>query len=172
MNAYSFYSQAYKMLETLTPVPADCGKLCEKACCSDTLGEDGSEAGMYLYPGEEIMFKNTSGFKILNSDFKYGDKNAKLIVCTKECNRAFRPLSCRVFPLICYKKEASPMTIIIDPRARRMCPLANSFKITDFDLKFTQTVSYIFKTMIKEKHARSFITEQSYLLDEYLNFLK
>ncbi len=171
MNAYEFYSKAYKMLDTLTPIPADCGKLCNKACCSDTFNEENNEAGMYLYPGEEVMFEGVSGFKIYRSDFKYENKFAKLVVCTEPCKRELRPLSCRIFPLIPYKKENSPITTLIDPRARRMCPLAKTFKMDDFDLNFVQTVSYIFKVLVKENHARSFICEQSYLLDEYFNFL-
>lgn len=171
MNAYKFYSQAYKMLNNITPIPVDCGELCNKACCSDTFNEADNEAGMYLYPGEEVMFENVKGFKILNSDFKYENGFAKLVVCTEPCKRENRPLSCRIFPLIPYKKENSPITTLIDPRAKRMCPLAKTFKMDDFDLGFVQSVSYIFRVLIKESHVRNFVIEQSYLLDEYFNFL-
>ena len=87
------------------------------------------------------------------------------------CDRRFRPLSCRIFPLIPYKKEGSPLTVIIDPRAKSMCPLAKTFRMDEFDERFTEAVLYIFKVLIKEKHIREFILEQSYLLDEYMQFL-
>lgn len=169
MSAKTIYTQAYKMLEDLTPIPVDCGELCNAACCSDNF-EDGSEAGMYLYYGEEVMLESYKGIKIENSDFKYGNETAKIAICNGVCNRSFRPLSCRIFPLIPYKKENSPLTVIIDPRAKSMCPLAKTFTMDDFDERFVETVLYIFKVLIKEKHVREFVIEQSYLLDEYMNF--
>ncbi len=48
MNAITVYYWAYSVLENLTPVLADCGKLCNAACCKDTIN-DGSEAGMCIF---------------------------------------------------------------------------------------------------------------------------
>lgn len=172
MDTYNIYSQAYKMLETLTAVPVDCGKLCNKACCKDNFSDPDNTAGMYLYYGEEVMLKNRSDIKILKSDFQYGNTNAKMAVCNGICNRHFRPLSCRIFPLIPYMKENSPLTVIIDPRAKSMCPLAKTFSPSDFNDKFFETVFYIFKFLTKEPHIKNFVVEQSYLLDEYMNFFK
>lgn len=171
MDAYKIYSQAYKMLENLTAVPVDCGMLCDKACCKDNFSSDSSdEAGMYLYYGEEIMLRKRNDFQIVYSDFNYGNEYAKIAICQGTCNRHFRPLSCRIFPLIPYMKENSPLTIITDPRAKSMCPLAKVFTPNDFDIKFYETVFYIFKFLSKEPHIKEFIIEQSYLLDEYMNF--
>lgn len=171
MNAKSIYKQAYKVLENLTPIPADCGKLCGAACCQDTIN-DGSEAGMYLYYGEKVMLKGYEGIRIEKSDFEYGNEKAEIAICKGRCDRRLRPLSCRIFPLIPYKKENSPLTVIIDPRAKSMCPIAKTFTMDDFDEGFVSAVLYIFKVLIKEKHIREFVIEQSYLLDEYNKFLK
>mgnify|MGYP003290760471 CR=1 FL=1 len=168
MNPKKFYEKAYSLLEDLTPIPADCGKLCESACCKSP---DEEEAGMYLYYKEEVMLKNYPDIKIEETDFTYDGMSAKIAICDGTCDRHFRPLSCRIFPLVPYKKENSPLTIIIDPRAKAMCPLAKTFKMSDFDEDFIETVMYIFKVLSREKHIKSFIIEQSYLLDEYMEFL-
>ncbi len=117
------------------------------------------------------MLKDYDGIKIEKSDFKCGEKRAEIAICKGRCDRRFRPLSCRIFPLIPYKKENSPLTVIIDPRAKGMCPLAKTFTMDDFDEKFASAVLYIFKILIKEKHIKEFVIEQSYLLDEYNKFL-
>lgn len=174
MRAKDVYTWAYKVFENLTPIPVDCGMLCNAACCHDTFGDE-NEAGMYLYYGEEVMLKDFCDIRIENSDFKYGEneKNiAKIAICNGTCDRRFRPLSCRIFPLIPYKKENTPLTVIIDPRAKSMCPLSKAFTIDDFDERFTEAVLYVFNVLIKEKHIKEFVTEQSYLLDEYKDFFK
>lgn len=174
MDPFKIYPQAYKMLENLTAVPVDCGSLCGKACCKDTFADaldSSDQAGMYLYYAEDVMFKNQNDIKIIPSDFKYANTFAKLAVCKGICDRHTRPLSCRIFPLIPYMKENSPLTVIIDPRAKSMCPLAKAYTLGDFNEKFCETVFYIFKFLTKEPHIREFVINQSYLLDEYMKFL-
>ena len=43
----------YRLLDRVSPIDYDCGKLCGAACCTcaDTNGDD-MEMGIYLYPGE------------------------------------------------------------------------------------------------------------------------
>jgi hypothetical protein len=65
MNAKKLYKHIYKLLEDVTPIKADCGKLCNAACCE---GDD--ETGMYLFPFEETMYDGTEKWlKIYDSDF-------------------------------------------------------------------------------------------------------
>ncbi|WP_286726274.1 hypothetical protein [Pelotomaculum sp. PtaB.Bin117] len=49
------WDRIYRLLDDITPLAVDCGRLCGSACCSEW--EQG--AGIYLLPGEESMF---SGF--------------------------------------------------------------------------------------------------------------
>lgn len=166
MNATDLYASAYRLLDSVTPLKYDCGKLCGAACCDDGGRED---AGMYLYYGEEQMLKDAPfPLRIEESCFEYGDydKKALIAICDGKCRRDFRPLSCRIFPLIPYKREGEKLKIIIDPRARQMCPLARAFELSDFDKRFTARVSLIFKVLSKNKYINDFIVEQSYLLDE------
>lgn len=170
MNAKRIYKEAYRLLEQVTPLRVDCGQLCSGACC---ISED-NEAGMYLYPGEECMYKNenTPWLRIEPSAFLYGDadKVTQIAICDGTCDRALRPLSCRIFPLIPYLKEDGKPEIIIDPRAKSMCPLAQTFRMADFEPEFVRRVKMIFGVLLKNKDVRDFVIEQSYVLDEIGKF--
>ncbi len=170
MQARRIYEEAYRLLENVTPLKVDCGLLCSGACC---ISED-DEAGMYLYPGEECMYKNenTPWLRIEPSAFLYGDadKTAPIAICDGTCARALRPLSCRIFPLIPYLKEGGMPEIIIDPRAKAMCPLAKTFTLKDFEPEFVRRVRLIFGVLLKNKDVRDFVIEQSYVLDEVGKF--
>ncbi len=170
MQATKIYEEAYRLLEHVTPLKVDCGLLCSGACC---VSED-EEAGMYLYPGERSMYKNvqTPWLRIEASAFLYGenDKTAPIAICDGTCNRALRPLSCRIFPLIPYLKEDGRAEMIIDPRARAMCPLAQTFTLADFEPEFVRRVKLIFGVLLKNKNVRDFVIEQSYVLDEVGKF--
>jgi len=54
----STYQKIYALLDRVSPVPYDCGKLCTAACCGCAglpEGKDEEELGMFLLPGEEQM---------------------------------------------------------------------------------------------------------------------
>jgi len=164
------YKEAYRLLEDVTPLLVDCGQLCSHACC---VSED-EEAGMYLYPGEASLYKTADApwLRIETSDFLYGpsDKKTPIAICDGTCDRALRPLSCRIFPLIPYLKEDGKPEIIIDPRAKAMCPLAKTFTLADFEPEFVRRVKLIFGVLLKNKDVREFVIEQSYVLDEVGKF--
>ena len=44
------WREARALLENLTPLRTDCGKVCGSACCKSL---DAEETGMLLFPGEE-----------------------------------------------------------------------------------------------------------------------
>ena len=46
---------ARKILEEVTPLKADCGRVCGAACCASLEGE---ETGMLLFPGEEALCRH------------------------------------------------------------------------------------------------------------------
>ena len=119
------YQKLYEIIGTLTPIKADCGGLCEKACCKGD-----SETGMYLYPGEEKLYSKRGDFgKVSKSAFTYEfegrSKRVRIFICNNNiCDRVRRPLACRVFPFVPYIDDEGNAEIILDPRADRMCPLA------------------------------------------------
>lgn len=170
MKPEKLYAEAWRILENLTPLTVDCGQLCGAACCDDGGHED---AGMYLFPGEEKMYENMPEWiKIEESEFEYGDddKKALIAMCKGRCDRKMRPLSCRIFPLTPYKKENEPLKIVMDARAKSMCPLAKAMYISDLDERFVRGVELVFKVLEKNKEISDFIVELSYLIDETEKF--
>lgn len=106
----SCLAQARALLETVTPLRADCGELCGKACCASLQGET---TGMLLFPGEEALYADKPGWRVLEH---------RLVVCPGRCLREERPLSCRLFPLLPLLRE-SGVRVAMDARARAVCPL-------------------------------------------------
>lgn len=156
------YSYLYKKLNKRTPLKTDCGLLCKNACCSDELCE---EQGMYLFPGEEKMFEGDDNFKIEESEFLYGDKKAKIIFCKGKCDRNKRPLSCRIFPLFPYITPFGELKVIVDVRARGICPLYKK-EITEFNSVFKRGVKHIGEILMNESETFDFLFSLSRLLEE------
>lgn len=169
INKKHFYEKIYKMLEDVTPLKVDCGELCNGACCAVT----DEITGMYLFPGENVMYKPMPSWgEIHEIDFTYDDgKSVDLFTCTGTCNRKLRPLSCRIFPLVPYAKRGEDLKIIMDIRGRGMCPLATAMKITDLDSEFVEKVTLAMKLCMKVYDTREFIYSLSESLDE-IGFLK
>ena len=171
MTAAQIYREAYRLLDHVTPLgKVDCGVLCNKSCCADHGRED---AGMYLFPGEEsIYIGKPDWLRIDASAFTYGDDaaHAPIAMCSGRCDRHLRPLSCRIFPLVPYLAKNARMTLIADPRAKSMCPLARAFGPDELDVRFTETVGYVMRVLCRFPAVRAFLEAQSELLDEYLLF--
>lgn len=117
--------EAYERLYHKTPLGFyNCGRLCDGLCCR------GDSQGMWLYPGEEELFKGKEGFEICETEGNYG---YPMVICSGECNREDRPLACRIFPafpLVTEENGKVNIEVIYDPRAT-MCPLAREKKPLD-----------------------------------------
>lgn len=163
------YEKAYEILDRVTPIQSDCGALCGKACCNST----DDDSGMYLFPGEDVMFSESQPWlKIELSDFTYGNNKPVLIaICTDQCQRELRPLACRIFPLTPYMTHNGVMSIKIDSRAIPMCPLAKQFTTDALDETFVAAVARVFRLLAKEKEIQSFVLGISRLIDEQERFL-
>ena len=162
MKATEFYTYAYSLFDDVTPLPVDCGQLCDAACCK---GDD--ETGMYLFPFENMMFEYCGdNFKIEQSEFICGGKNVDILLCEPFCNRETRPLACRIFPLVPYIDKNGVFDVVMDKRGRYMCPLATAMTKDDLDGEFVRRVTYISKLMMKIPQFKEFIYEQSRLIDE------
>ena len=158
------YEKVYKILDKVTPLQSDCGELCGKACCHSPE----EDAGMYLFPGEEVMYSEAPPWiKIQLSDFTYGNNKPVLIaICTNQCQRERRPLACRIFPLTPYMARNGVMSIKIDPRAVLMCPLVKQFTPDILDKNFIDSVIRVFRLLAKEREIQSFVLGISRLIDE------
>lgn len=159
------YRKVYRILKNTTPLKYDCGLLCNSKCCA---GDQNS--GMCLFPGEELMFDKMESFLNIRKD-KLSNTDVLFAVCNGTCNRKYRPLSCRIFPLVPYLGQDGRLTIIEDPRAKYLCPLlieAFEFKV---DKLFTRSILNVFRLLIQDNDIKNHICLLSGVLDEYKRFL-
>ncbi|MCH5212423.1 MAG: hypothetical protein J1G06_05370 [Oscillospiraceae bacterium] len=170
MNSAYIYLQLYRMFDENTPIPVDCGKLCNAACCS------GDDSGMFLFPGEKEVFKllKPSGFRIEYSDLTYNDggiiRKTPIIFCEGNCDRYVRPLACRIFPLTPVIDKNGKIEIITDPRAKSICPLAKTFYLSEYDENFLKAVKKAFTLLSKNKHVMAFLYEYTDYINEFRRF--
>lgn len=170
MNSAYVYLQLYRLFDSVTPVPADCGRLCGKACCK------GEGLGMYLFPGEKRVYDllSPAWARVEKSDFTYScggrEYSVPIIFCTGKCDRYQRPLACRIFPLTPYLNADGRLEVIVDPRARSVCPLGKAFAISDFDAQFVKNVRRAFSLLIKNPRIKAFMEEYSSYIDEFKRF--
>ena len=170
MNVEYIYLQLYRLFDKSTPINADCGKLCKKRCCK---GDDG---GMYLFPGEEKVFRllKPDWARIEKSDFCYEyngkTKNVPILFCNGNCDRYQRPLACRIFPLTPYINKDKKAEIIVDFRAKAICPLAKTLDTDGFDEKFCDNVKKAFSVLMRSKEISQYLSAYSEYLDDYKKF--
>lgn len=109
---------ARKLLEEITPLQTDCGQVCGGACCRTHPGE---QTGMLLFPGEAEAYRGEDGFSLVDSP------RGTILVCEGRCNRANRPLACRMFPLVMLLRSDGAK-VATDAAAQSVCPLAKQGK--------------------------------------------
>lgn len=172
MNSAYIYLQLYRLFDNVTPVSVDCGQLCNKACCQ------GDDSGMFLFPGERAVFSllNPDWIRIEKTDFTYEYDGKKheipLAMCSGECDRYQRPLSCRIFPLTPYLNKNGAVEVIVDPRGKGLCPMAKAFYLEDFSPAFVKNIKNAFTLLCKNRQFYAFMQAYSDYLDEFNRFYK
>ena len=111
-------ARARALFEDVTPLRTDCGQVCGGACCQSLPGET---TGMLLFPGEAAYYEGREGYRMQATE------QGMLLTCSGRCDRADRPLSCRLFPLLPLVREDG-VKVATDQRARVICPLARQGK--------------------------------------------
>ncbi|OQB51796.1 MAG: hypothetical protein BWX97_01942 [Firmicutes bacterium ADurb.Bin146] len=150
--------KAYKAIEDLTPLEFDCGQLCNNKCC-----KEGSE-GMYLFPFEfQYLIDKT------DKDIIHTDNDFDLLICNGKCDRKYRPLACRIFPLFPYVNNKGEIEVKFDLRARNICPLQfKDMPEIQIQKRFVKRIKNIFKKLIKYQVFYDYCRK----LTEEINFLK
>lgn len=151
------------MLENVTPLKRDCGKICHEACCSDTLGDD---SGMLLFPGEEEIMADNPCFRIEEGSYSINGTPARICVCEGMCRRKDRPLSCRIFPLTFHVENGS-VTAVMNAEALSLCPLA-AMNMDSLSREFVTAVENAGQLLYGNEIYRPFITYLSERNDEML----
>lgn len=170
MNSAYIYLQLYRLFDSSTPLKMDCGRLCGSACCS------GDDSGMYLFPGEESVYRllKCKWAKVEESDFSYEfggrTKKVPLLVCNGACDRYERPLACRIFPLTPYLDKTGKLSVIMDPRAKSVCPISRELDADELDEGFIKRVKKAFLPLMKSEEFCAFMKAYSEYLDEFQRF--
>lgn len=168
MNYKDFYSEIYRLTDKVTPLQIDCGGLCDGSCCK---GDDNT--GMYLFPGESVMYGNSPDWAIIRKcGLKLASYQVEFISCNGSCDRTLRPLACRIFPLFPYIDLSGDLNIIMDPRGKSICPLVRANMISDIDKRFVDMVKYVSKIMIKNSLLYSYLFDLSRFTGQYLSDIK
>ncbi len=134
----STYKAIYRLLNRVSPLSADCGRLCGAACCNCG-GDGGSEEsldfdmGIYLLPGEEKLFTQKEDWLKWSveyaEDFEFPASWSGKVYFVRcktppHCPRDMRPLQCRFYPLAPYLTEEGELKLILSPvELPYRCPL-------------------------------------------------
>ena len=153
MSAYEAVLAARELLENLTPLKTDCGKLCQGACCQ---GDE--QTGMLLFPGEEAFYEGCTFARIIPAGFALGGQDAQLLVCDGTCERSNRPLACRLFPLFLKFKEDGVTKLRMDVRAKAVCPLTD-YGIRALDPDFKQAARSAYDILLEDESCAAYLRE-------------
>ena len=138
--------KAREIMAEVTPLKADCGRVCGARCCRSLEGE---ETGMLLFPGEEEAY-------LENPEWKVRETEAGLLaVCPGTCERDGRPLACRIFPLLPVIREGT-VRAAADQRARAVCPLLRQ-GLRGLDPAFTEAVREAGRILAEDPEQREFL---------------
>ena len=172
MNVAYVYLQIYRLFDEITPLKVDCGQLCNGACCK------GDDCGMYLFPHEEKVYEflKPDWVKIEKSDFTYiyngKTYNVPLALCSGTCDRYQRPLACRIFPLTPYLDDNGNVDIMVDPRAKSVCPLSKALRVDEYDRAFVKNILKAFRLLCKNKEVYAFMQSYTAYLKDCGKFFK
>lgn len=118
---------------------------------------------MLLFPGERELLAG----HFPETAFHPTEDGGWLLVCDGGCNRRYRPLSCRIFPLFPVLEQDGRVRVAIDPRAPRVCPLARFSERVIFRREFVRTVRRVGRLLAADDACRRFLQEQTIQLQEW-----
>ncbi len=162
------YRAIYRLLDRVSPVPFDCGRICGAACCQS---DEADELGLYLLPGEEKIHDRRDGW--LTWEMQSTDEldlpaswNGRVcfVRCggPKHCRRELRPIQCRTFPLrprilkegedgtdIVFREEGSELVLVRNREPLPYsCPLIEGE--AELDPAFVRATYTVWKHLIRD----------------------
>jgi len=110
----------------------------------------------------------------IKPDFTYEyqgrTKNVPILFCNGDCDRYQRPLACRIFPLTPYLNGEGKLEIIVDPRAKSLCPLSRQLDVDEYDYKYVKNIKKAFTLLMKNDEFKAYMQAYSAYIDEYRKF--
>lgn len=155
MSDKNLYEKIFKIMGDYTPLKADCGQLCNGACCKGD-----ASIGMRLFPFEKSSLR-----------VREAEDGVRLAVCEGSCNRGQRPLSCRIFPFFPTVDDRGKVFVEPDYRAYRLCPLIEHMDEIEFDKRFFKALKKAGKLLAKDKDCLGFLIETTKEIDTHKSFL-
>ena len=144
----------------VTPLNTDCGRCCGHACCQP---DETGKGGMLLFPAEEKLYLDRPGFTI--SPYQLDAAPVLLLTCDGHCERAERPLGCRLFPLL-PKLKNGQVRVVRDRRGFERCPLLPD-GLTAFRPDFVEAVRAAGKALYQTEEHRFFLDRLHAFIDTF-----
>ena len=151
MDSLSAVLRARALLDALTPLKTDCGRLCGGACCQ---GDDST--GMLLFPGEEALYEGCTFARIEATGFSLGGTPALLLICDGACDRKNRPLACRLFPLFLAFTKNGGTRVRMDTRAASVCPLC-ACGVQGLDAAFVDAARQAYDALLADERCAVYL---------------
>ncbi|MBQ1408070.1 MAG: hypothetical protein IIY88_08065 [Eubacterium sp.] len=133
------YRAIYRLLDKVSPIEYDCGKLCGAACC--TAESEEAEMGIYLLPGEDKIHDRADEWLTWSAeeagDYDFPESwqgKVYFVRCAgpAHCKRELRPIQCRTFPLVPHITEDGELLLIYnDMELPYRCPLIDDVMALD-----------------------------------------
>lgn len=165
-KAFEVYKKAYSLLDNTTPCKFDCGELCGKACCSNN-SNFAQNSGMLLLPYEKDYI-----FSLGKTSFSFENSNdGTYLICRGNCERNFRPISCRIFPFYPSFTEDNNFVCRADIRAISVCPLIISKKFKRQNVYFLRNFKKSIKVLLSHEEIKKEILKTSEFTDSLYTLL-
>jgi len=148
------YKELYELLNNKFPLKnRDCGKICNKACCSN----EHENTGMYLFPDEEQLFKGADWYRIEELSKKeanlypYDDSIVYKLICNGTCPHDERPLACRIFPTFPKCHGNGTFNMVYDIQSYMICPLAQGLDFKQLDRGFVNAARKVWQILLEDE---------------------
>ena len=152
----SVLEEVLQTMRGVTPLKADCGALCESACC---FGEE--EDGMILLPHEAERYQGETWCRVIRRG------KTDVLICRGICPREKRPFACMLFPLRIEVTDEKAR-IIMDPLSVSVCPLA-SHGLRALNTDFLSAARRSAAVLLKDPEYLAFFREQTLRVREGLD---
>ena len=163
----SDYEKIYHMLDAVSPIDTDCGKLCRAVCCSQE--DAGEDAGIYLLPGEASVHDKSDPWltwwsdSVDDYDFPASwTGTVDFVRCrgAASCRRSLRPIQCRTFPLAVHLTPDGKLQMILnDMELPYRCPLIENGRPLNAD--FVRVTLEAWQLLITDPLIRDLVEEDS-----------
>ena len=183
----STYRAMYRLLDRVSPIDGDCGKLCGAICCTCTYEPDDFEytaegdcnadnyLGLYLLPGEEWIHDDEDSDwinwgHIMAEDYEYPESwegKVYFIQCKTApvCPRKSRPIQCRTFPLAPHIDEDGIFHVIMNcDELPYSCPLID--QDIDINEDFAKATYTVWKHLIRDPYIYDLVEMDSEIREE------